>query len=326
MKVFVAGATGAIGKQMVPMLVEQGHEVTAMTRTPAKQDLIRQMRARPAVADALDPEAVAEAVAETEPEVVIHELTAIDAGSVRRSIDKAFVQTNRLRTEGTDHLLAAAKAAGARRFIVQSFAGWPYARVGGPIKTEEDPLDDAPPKQVRETLAGIRYLEDAVTRADGIEGLALRYGGFYGPGTSLGLNPEGAQIKMLRKRRLPVVGSGAGIWSLIHIEDAAAATAAAIERGAPGVYNVVDDEPVRVSVLLPELAKVVGAKPPRHLPRWLGRLVAGEAAVIMMTEVRGASNAKAKRELGWELRYPSWRLGFRDGLAADRTETIRSAA
>jgi nucleoside-diphosphate-sugar epimerase len=326
MKVFVAGATGAIGRQLVPMLVDQGHEVTGMTRTPAKQDLIRRQGARPVMADALDPEAVAQAVAKVEPEVVVHELTVIDAGSVRRSIDKAFAQTNRLRTEGTDHLLAAAKAAGARRFIVQSFAGWPYARVGGPVKTEEDPLDDSPPKPVRQTLAAIRYLEEAVTRAEGIEGLALRYGGFYGPGTSLGLNPDGAQIQMLRKRRLPVVGSGAGIWSLIHIEDAAAATVAAIERGAPGVYNVVDDEPVPVSVVLPELAKAIGAKPPRHLPRWLGRLIAGEAAVIMMTEVRGASNEKAKRELGWELRYPSWRLGIRDGLAADRTETVRSAA
>jgi nucleoside-diphosphate-sugar epimerase len=326
MKVFVAGATGAIGKQLVPMLAERGHEVTGMTRTPAKQDQIGRQGARPVVADALDPEAVAQAVAEVEPEVVVHELTAIDAGSVRRSIDKVFAQTNRLRTEGTDHLLAAAKAAGARRFIVQSFAGWPYARIGGPIKTEEDPLDDSPPKQVRETLAGIRHLERAVTGAEGIEGLALRYGGFYGPGTSLVLNPDGEQIEMLRKRRLPVVGSGAGMWSLIHIEDAAAATAAAVERGAPGVYNVVDDEPVPVSVVLPELAKVIGAKPPRHVPRWLGRLIAGEAAVIMMTEVRGASNEKAKRELGWELRYPSWRLGFRDGLAADRTETVRSAA
>jgi nucleoside-diphosphate-sugar epimerase len=326
MKVFVAGATGAIGRQLVPILVERGHEVTGMTRTPAKQDVIQQLGARPVVADALDPEAVAQAVAEAESEVVIHELTAIDAGSVRRSIDKAFAQTNRLRTEGTDHLLAAAKATGARRFIVQSFAGWPYARIGGPIKTEEDPLDDSPPKQVRETLAGIRHLERAVTGAKGIEGLALRYGGFYGPGTSLGLTPDGEQIEMLRKRRFPVVGSGAGMWSLIHIEDAAAATAAAVERGAPGVYNVVDDEPASVSVVLPELAELIGAKPPRHVPRWLGRLMAGEAAVIMMTEVRGASNEKAKRELGWELRYPSWRLGFRDGLAADRTETVRSAA
>jgi 2-alkyl-3-oxoalkanoate reductase len=314
MKVFVAGASGAIGKQLVPMLVARGHQVTGMTRTPAKADLIRSLGARPVVADALDPEAVAQAVAEAEPEVVVHQLTAIDASSMGRSIDKAFTLTNRLRTEGLDHLLAAAQAVGARRFVAQSFAGWPFERTGGPIKTEEDPLDTSPPKPVRQTSAAIRYLEGAVTGAEGFEGLALRYGGFYGPGTSIGLDPPGEQAEMVRKRRLPIVGNGAGIWSLIHIEDAAAATVAAVERGDPGVYNIVDDDPVPVSELLPELAAAVGAKPPRHVPRWLGRLVAGEAAVVMMTEIRGASNAKAKRELGWELRYPSWRQGFREGL------------
>jgi len=314
MEVFVAGATGALGRQLVPILVEGGHEVTGMTRTAAKADLIRSMGARPAVADALDPEGVAQVVAEAEPEAVIHELTSIDVASFSRSLDKMFAGTNRLRTEGTDHLLAAARAVGARRFIAQSFAGWPFERTGGPIKTEEDPLQSSPPKTVSETLGAIRYLEETVTGADGIEGVALRYGGFYGPGTSISLDPVGAQVEMLRKRRLPVIGNGAGIWSLIHIEDAAAATAAALERGGPGNYNVVDDEPVRVSVLLPELAQVVGAKPPRHLPKWLGRLVAGEGNAIMMTEVRGASNEKAKRELGWELRYPSWRQGFKEGL------------
>jgi len=314
MKVFVAGATGAIGKQLVPMLVERGHEVTGMTRTPAKADLIRSLGARPVVADALDREAVSQAVAEAQPEAVIHQLTAIDAGSMSRSLDKAFTLTNRLRTEGTDHLLAAARAVGARRFIAQSFAGWPFERTGGPVKTEEDPLQVSPPKSVAQTLGAIRYVEETVTGADGIEGLALRYGGLYGPGTSLGLNPDGEQIEMIRKRRFPVVGDGAGIWSLVHIQDAASATAAAVERGEPGLYNVVDDEPVPVSVLLPELAKTIGAKPPRHLPRWLGRLLAGEGMTIMMTEVRGASNAKAKREFGWEPRYPSWRQGFREGL------------
>jgi 2-alkyl-3-oxoalkanoate reductase len=314
MKVFVAGASGAIGKQLVPMLVARGHQVTGITRTPAKADLIRSLGARPVVADALDPEAVAQAVAEAEPEVVVHQLTAIDASSMGRSIDKAFTLTNRLRTEGLDHLLAAAQAVGARRFVAQSFAGWPFERTGGPIKTEEDPLDTSPPKPVRQTSAAIRYLEGAVTGAEGFEGLALRYGGFYGPGTSIGLDPPGEQAEMVRKRRLPIVGNGAGIWSLIHIEDAAAATVAAVERGDPGVYNIVDDDPVPVSELLPELAAAVGAKPPRHVPRWLGRLVGGEAAVVMMTEIRGASNAKAKRELGWELRYPSWRQGFREGL------------
>jgi nucleoside-diphosphate-sugar epimerase len=314
MKVFVAGATGALGKQLVPMLVEQGHEVTGMTRTPSKQDLVRELGARSAVADALDPQAVAQAVAEAEPEVVIHQLTAIDAAAFGRSLDKTFALTNRLRTEGTDHLLAAANAAGARRFIAQSFAGWPFERTGGPIKTEEDPLQASPPKTVSETLGAIKYLEATVTGAEGIEGLALRYGGFYGPGTSLAVNPDGEQVEMVRKRRFPIVGNGAGIWSLVHIHDAAAATAAAVERGEPGLYNVVDDEPAPVSVALPELARVIGAPPPRRIPRWLGRLLAGEGMTIMMTEVRGASNAKAKRELGWELRYPSWRRGFREGL------------
>jgi 2-alkyl-3-oxoalkanoate reductase len=324
MKVFVAGATGAIGKQLVPMLVERGHDVTGMTRTPAKQDLIRRLGAGAVVADALDPGAVAQAVAEAEPEVVIHQLTAIDAGSVRRSIDKAFAQTNRLRTEGTDHLLAVAKAAGARRFIAQSFAGWPFERTGGPVKTEEEPLQTSPPKTVAESLGAIRYLESTVTGAEGILGLALRYGGFYGPGTSISVNPDGEQVEMLRKRRFPVVGSGAGIWSLVHIEDAASATAAAVERGEAGPYNVVDDEPAPVGEVLPELAKAIGAKPPRHLPRWVGRLLAGEGMTIMMTEVRGASNAKAKRELGWRLRYPSWRLGFREGLSNADREPVRS--
>jgi 2-alkyl-3-oxoalkanoate reductase len=314
MKVFVAGATGAIGKQLVPMLVERGHEVTGMTHAPAKQDLIRQMGARPTVADGLDPEAVAQAVGEAEPEVVIHQLTAINAGSLSRSLDKSFELTNRLRTEGLDHLLAAARAVGARRFIVQSFAGWPFERIGGPVKSEDDPLQSSPPKTVSQSLGAIKYLEKTVPGADGIEGLALRYGGFYGPGTSLGINPDGEQVEMLRKRRFPIIGDGGGIWSLVHIDDAASATAAAVERGEPGVYNVVDDEPAPVGVVIPELAKIIGEKPPRRIPRWLGRLITGEGMTIMMTEVRGASNAKAKRELGWELRYPSWRLGFREGL------------
>ena len=325
MKVFVAGATGAIGKQLVPMLAEQGHQVTAMTRTPAKQDLIRQMGAKPAVADALDPEAVAQAVAEAEPEVVTHELTAIDAGALGRSIDKQFAPTNRLRTTGLDHLLAAARAVGARRFVAQSFAGWPFERTGGPIKTEEDPLQASPPKGIAETLAAIKYLEKTVTSNEGIEGVALRYGGFYGPYTSIGLNPDGEQVEMLRKRRLPIVGDGGGIWSLVHIRDAAAATALAVERGEPGIYNIVDDEPTRVSELMPELAEVIGAKPPWRLPRWLGRLIAGEAATVMMTEVRGASNEKAKREFGWELSYPSWRIGIREGLTPNG-EPVRAAA
>jgi 2-alkyl-3-oxoalkanoate reductase len=309
MKVFVAGATGALGKQLVPMLVQNGHEVTGMTRSDEKRDLIERMGARSTVADALDPESVAQAVADAEPEAIVHQLTAIDASSFGRSIDKAFAETNRLRTEGTDHLLAAARAVGTRRFVAQSFAAWPYKRVGGPVKTEDDPLDENPPKPVRETVAAIRHLEAAITGAEGLDGIALRYGWFYGPGTSLGLDPVGEQVEMIRKRRLPLVGDGAGVWSMIHIRDAAAATMAALDRGEAGAYNVVDDDPAPVSDLLPELARTIGADPPRHVPRWLARLVAGEAVVIMMTSLRGASNEKAKRELGWELRYPSWRLG-----------------
>ncbi len=313
MKVFAAGATGALGRQLVPRLVAAGHDVTGMTRSASKQDLVRSLGARPAVADALDPDQVAKAVAEAEPEVIVHELTAISSFNPRR-VDRDFAQTNRLRTEGTDHLLAAARGVGARRFVAQSFAGWPFARTGGAVKSEEDSLDEAPPKQVRETLAAIRHLERAVTGADWIEGIVLRYGGFYGPGTSISLEPGAFQTEMIRKRRFPIVGEGTGVLSFIQIEDAAAATVAAVERGERGIYNVTDDEPARVSEWLPALADAVGAKPPRRVPRWLGRLLAGEVGDVMMNEVRGASNAKAKRELGWQLRYPSWRLGFREGL------------
>jgi 2-alkyl-3-oxoalkanoate reductase len=326
MKVFVAGASGALGRQLIPVLVEQGHEITGMTRTQEKEDLIRGMGARPALADALDPEAVAQAVAGAEPEVVIHQLTAIDAGKLGRSIDKLFATTNRLRTEGTDHLLAAARAVGARRFIAQSFAGWPFERTGGLVKTEDDPLQVHPPKTVSRTLTAIKHVEEVVPAAEGIEGLALRYGGFYGPGTSIGVDPDGAQVAMLRKRRLPVIGDGGGIWSFVHIRDAATATAAALERGEPGVYNVVDDDPAPAAEIITDLARVLGAKPPRRIPEWLGKLIAGEGTALMMTEVRGASNEKAKRELGWKLRYPSWRLGFREGLRDVDGAAVGSAA
>src|SRR5215213_3334561 len=314
MRIFVAGATGAIGRRLLPLLLTGGHQVTAMTRRPDRAAGLRAAGADPVVADALDREAVLAAVTAARPEVVVHELTDLAGMRDFRKFDEGFAATNRLRTEGTDHLLAAAKAAGARRFVAQSFAGWPFKRVGGPVKDENDPLDDAPPKPVSQTLGAIRHLEDAVTRDSGIEGIALRYGGFYGPGTSLAVDPPGELTELIRKRRFPVVGSGMGIWSMIHIEDAASATAAAMERGESGVYNVVDDDPVAVSVFVSEVANAVGAKPPRHLPRWVGRLLAGEAGVVMMTEIRGASNAKAKRELGWELRHPSWRQGFREGM------------
>jgi nucleoside-diphosphate-sugar epimerase len=313
MKVFVAGATGALGKPLVARLVENGHEVTGMTRTGSKQDLLRSLGARPVVADALDPDAVARAVAEAEPDVIAHELTAIVTFNPRR-MERDFAATNRLRTEGTDHLLAAGRAVAVKRFVAQSFAPWPYARTGGMVKTEDDPLDTTPPVQVRTTLEAIKYLERAVTGAGWTEGIALRYGGFYGPGTSVALNPPGEQVEMIRARKLPLAGKGTGVWSFIHIEDAAAATVEAIEHGRRGVYNVVDDEPAPVSEWLPVLAKAAGAKPPRRVPLWLARVAGGEAVAIMMTELRGASNAKAKRELGWQPRYASWREGFARGL------------
>jgi 2-alkyl-3-oxoalkanoate reductase len=314
MKVFVAGATGALGRELVPQLVARGHDVVGMTRSASKQDLVRSLGARPVVADALDPDAVAQAVAAAEPEVIVHELTALSGDFDMRHIDRVFETTNRLRTEGTDHLLAAARAVGARRFVAQSFAGWPAARTGGPVKDEDAPHDPDPPKKLSAMLDAIFHLEQAVTGAGWLEGVVLRYGGFYGPGTSLSADPTAAHTAAMLKRQFPEVGDGGGIWSFIHIRDAAEATAVAVERGERGIYNVVDDEPAPAREWMPELARVLGAKPPRHVPRWVGRLLAGEAATVMMTEVRGASNAKAKRELGWTPRYASWRQGFAQGL------------
>jgi len=314
MKVLVAGATGALGKQLVPRLVARGHDVVGMTRSESKRRLITDMGAAPAVADALDPDQVARAVAEAQPDVIVHQLTALSGGLDMRHFDRTFADTNRLRTEGTDHLLAAGRAVGITRFVAQSYAGWPSARTGGRVKTENDPLDPTPPDAMRESHDAIRYIENAVMGADWTEGVVLRYGGFYGPGTSLG--PEGGEtVELIRKRKFPVVGDGAGVWSFIHIEDAAEATVAATEHGERGVYNIVDDEPAPVSEWLPDLARAVGARPPRHVPLWLGRMLAGEAATVMMTEVRGASNVKTKRELAWQPRHPSWRDGFA-GLAA----------
>jgi 2-alkyl-3-oxoalkanoate reductase len=314
MKVFVAGATGALGRPLVRQLVERGHEVTGMTRSESKTELLRELGAEPAVADALDPDAVARAVAEAEPDVIVHQMTAIEASFNPRRMEQEFEATNRLRTEGTDHLLAAGRAVGVKRFVAQSFAPWPYARTGGMVKSEDDPLDSTPPAEVRTTLDAIKYLEDAVTGADWTEGIALRYGGFYGPGTSIGLDPPGAQIEMIQKRKFPLAGKGTGVWSFIHIEDAASATVEAVEHGSRGIYNVVDDEPAPISEWLPVLAKALGAKPPRHVPLWLARLAGGKVTAVMMSDLRGSSNKKAKRELGWKLRYPSWRDGFAKGL------------
>jgi nucleoside-diphosphate-sugar epimerase len=310
MKVLVAGAGGAIGRQLVPRLVEAGHTVTALTRTPQRQSLLEEMGAEPVVADALDPDAVARAVAEADPEVIAHELTSLPGPFDTRHFDRTFAATNRLRTEATDHLLAAGRAVGVKRFVAQSFAGWPSARSGDWVKAEDEPFDPNPVPAMRETFDAIRYLENAVLDASWTEGIVLRYGGFYGPGTSLGTNGEGESAEQIRARRFPVVGDGSGVWSFVHVEDAADATVAAIERGRRGVYNVVDDEPAPVREWLPAMARAMGAKPPRHVPLWLGRLLAGEAGAVMMTEVRGASNAKAKRELGWQPRHPSWRLAI----------------
>jgi len=320
MKVFVAGATGVLGRELVPQLVARRHEVVGMTRSASKQDLVRSLGARPVVADALDPDAVAQAVASAEPEVIVHQLTALSGPmSVRdaRHPDRfsGAILTNRLRTEATDHLLAAGRAAGARRFVAQCYGAFRFARTGGPVQTEADPLEpDDPPAALRTGQAAYLYLEQAVTTIEWGEGLALRYGSFYGPGTSTSLAPDAVMAAPIRKRRFPIVGDGGGVWSHVHIEDAAAATVAAVDHGQPGVYNVVDDEPAPVREWLPVLASALDAKPPRRVPRWLGRLAAGETATAMMTDVRGASNEKAKRELGWQLRYPSWRQGFAQGL------------
>jgi 2-alkyl-3-oxoalkanoate reductase len=279
------------------------------TRSPDKVEALRAAGAEPVVLDVLDGRAVLDAVLRADPEVVVHQATALAAmsGDLRK-FDAEFAATNRLRTEGTDHLIAAARAAGARRFVAQSFAGWRYAREGGPVMTEDDPLDLDPPEAFRRTIEAIRHLETAVTTAEDLEGIVLRYGGFYGPGTSLA--GDSAHAEAVRRRRFPVVGDGAGVWSFIHIVDAATATLAAVDSGPPGVYNVVDDEPAPVAEWLPVLAEAVGAPPPRRVPAWVGRLLGGEPTVVLMTQVRGASNAKAKQKLRWRPRYASWREGF----------------
>ena len=312
MRVLVAGATGAIGRRLVPELISRSHHVVGTSRTPENAAALRSLGAVPAVLDLLDPAAVTDLVSRIEPEAIVHEATALSGLSDMKHFDRSFEKTNRLRTEGTDALLAVAREAGVERFVAQSYAGWPYAREGGPVKTESDPLDPHPVDEMRETLRAIRHLEERVLSAHGI---VLRYGGFYG-------SPDDAQVELVRKRRFPVVGDGEGVWSFVHLEDAASATALAVERGTPGIYNIVDDEPAPVSEWLPAMAEALGAKPPRHVPRWLAQVIAGEPGVVLMTEVRGASNAKAKRELGWTLRYPSWREGFR---AAYSTTAARAA-
>ena len=307
MRVFVAGATGAIGKQLVPRLLAAGHEVHGMTRSESKREMLDELGAVPVVADALDPDQVAEAVARARPEVIVHQLTAIPEALDTRHPDRAFELTNRLRTAGTDHLLSAGQAVGVRRFVAQSNVV-AYARTGAPVKSEDDAVDASPDGAMSANAAAIRHLEEAVLGATWTEGIALRYGWFYGPGTSMA--PGKASYEMVRKRKFPVVGDGGGVWSFIHVADAAEATVAAVERGSRGIYNVVDDDPARVAEWLPALAQELGAKKPMRVPRFVGRLFAGDFGVVLMTEARGASNVKAKRELGWRPAHPSWRKGL----------------
>jgi 2-alkyl-3-oxoalkanoate reductase len=314
MKIFVAGATGVLGRELVRLLAERGDTVTGMTRTASKGGLLERLGALPVVADAFDAAAVERVVGAAEPDVVVHEMTALSDLRAMRRYDRAFAPTNRLRTEGIDILLAASRAAGVPRFVAQSFCGFLLAPEGPRVVAEDDALDPDPPGQFGSVVRGIRYLEGAVTGASWTTGIVLRYGGFYGPETTISRRPPGSQSELVRKRRFPIVGEGSGIWSFIHVEDAARATVAAIDRAQRGIYHIADDEPAAVRDWLPELAAAVGGPPPLHLPKWLGRLVAGQAPVIMMTTVSGASNAKARRELAWQPKYRSWRDGFRNGL------------
>lgn len=306
MRIFVAGATGAVGRRLVPRLVRAGHSVTGLTHRPSKAGFVRELGAEPVVADALDERPIRAAVVAAHPDVIVHELTDLKGASDLRKFDRAFANSNRLRTEGTDHLLAAARDCGVRRIVAQSFCGWPYARTGGQVKSEEDPLDPNPPQQLRRTLDAIRYLERVVTTSEAPEGVVLRYGAFYGLDTGMF---DAALIEQIRRRRVPLIGGGAAWWSFLQIDDAAEATALAVELGR-GVYNIVDDDPAPVHEWLPATAAMLGAKPPFRVPAWVARLATGEHLVAMMTQSRAGSNAKARRELNWCPRHPSWRQGF----------------
>lgn len=314
MKIFVAGASGAVGRRLLPMLVRRGHSVLAITRSAVRAVQLREFGAEPIVVDALDHAAVVRALESARPDVLVHQLTALSHAKSLKHFDREFATTNRLRTKGTDHLLSGARAAGVKRFIAQSFTGWTNPREGSRVKSEDDPLDPHPPRSMRQTLDAIRYLERAVTEARGVNGIVLRYGYLYGPGTSFASG--GDILEAVRRRRFPVVGSGAGVWSFIHVDDIAMATVIAAEGATPGLYNVVDDEPAEAGTWVKELARVIGAKPPRHAPVWLARLMIGDAGVAMMTQSRGSSNVKVKRAFGWQPRYRTWRDGFRGGLSA----------
>jgi nucleoside-diphosphate-sugar epimerase len=324
MKVFVAGGSGVFGMRLVGELAARGHEVVATTTKPERSVAVQAAGAQPIVVDLLDGEAVMTAVEAAAPEVVVHEATALAGRLSLRRFDGSFALTNRLRTEGTDNLLAAAVAAGAGRFVAQSYTGWPNAREGGPVKTEADRLDPDPPKAARETLAAIRTLEAAVGERDDLVGVVLRYGAVYGPGTGLGQGGE--VVEAVHGRKMPLVGDAGGVWSFLHLDDMATATVAAVEGRGRGVYNVVDDDPATVSEWLPYLARALRAKPPRRVPAWLARLIIGEQRVAMMTESRGSSNAKAKRELDWQPAWPSWRDGFVRGLGVASEQRPAQAA
>ena len=314
MKVFLAGATGAIGKRLVPALRDRGYDVVALTRSAESAARLRSAGANPVIADIFDRTTIIRSMKETRPDVVIHQLTALAGVTKYKNFDRAFAVTNRLRTEGTDILLEAARAAGARRFVAQSYGGWIYGRSGDGLKTEQDPIDPNPPPKQQQSLDAIRHLENALLGERTMTGIALRYGNLYGPGTNVA--PGGEVSALVCARKVPIIGDGGGVWSFLHVDDAATAIIAAIERGTTGVYNTCDDDPAPVAEWLPELARSLGAKPPRHVPVWLARFVAGEVGVSLMTQIRGMSNAKAKRDLSWQPRYASWRQGFwaRDGV------------
>jgi 2-alkyl-3-oxoalkanoate reductase len=310
MRIFVAGASGAVGIRVVRLLVAAGNFVVGTTRSNEKVGMIRAAGAQAAVVDGLDAQAVRRAVAAATPEVIIHEMTALGGGELKH-FERTFAVTNRLRTEGLHHLLTAAKQLGVRRLIAQSYCGWPYARNGAAVKTEDNELDPDPPRELKPSLDAIRYLESTLLGAADLEGIVLRYGSFYGPGTGV---LESTVLRQVRHRQFPVIGNGNGWWSFVHVDDAAAATARATDHGGRGVYNVVDDEPAPVREWLPVLAGLVGAKPPLHIPKWLGRVLAGDHMIKLMTEVRAGSNAKAKGAFGWQPLHASWREGFASSI------------
>ena len=316
MRVFLTGASGAIGIRLVPQLIDRGHDVIGTSTSPGGAERVRVLGAEAIELDLLDPAAVREAVRHAKPDAIAHEATALANVRFSRNLDKGLAATNRLRTEGTDALLRAAREMNVPRFVAQSFAAMRYARTGGPVKTEDDPLDTTPLHGMRDTVAALSHLERAVTAAGGI---VLRYGGFYGAGND-GL------VEPVRKRQFPIAGEGGGVFTFVHLDDAAAATVLALEHDGPAIYNVADDDPAPVREWLPELARALGAKPPRRVPVWFARLLAGEIAVMLGTEARGVSSEKAKRELGWTLRHPTWRQGFAEVYGSRSEEPARQMA